>query len=620
RLEHLTGQRNDIELPPAGRDGAINYIHLNGPELIEHALPGLGEGFFKQRYNIGYWMFEVDRPLNSKWQAAFAYVDEIWTASDYTQQILARQSPVPVYRVPHPIHLSKQDTQSRTEFDLPEDAFIFLFVFDSKSTIARKNPLAVIEAFKLACADVPYPPTLVLQTSSLERFPDLSDAIYTACSEPNILLINDYWTRQQMSALYGLVDAYVSLHRSEGYGMGMAEAMSMGSPVIATGWSGNMDYMSADNSFPVNFDLVPISEAHHGPQASDPKILRLYPPDSGIWADPDINHAAHLMRTVCDQPQQARLMGESGARTIAENYSHAAVGSIMVGHFQRIVREHQPVAPPEITSSHYTYRFDHERDGVTGLYDVEVRQDTGETFRWSADDQVVMDVRLRQHQNYEITCHVIDTMDERLVKTLRFSVNRTYIPIVFRSVGYRRYTITGIIPDYIIDRDMDRTRIIFEISDPVVTEHDPRRLGIAFSDVEISPTINRSQLLSDRWLLQQQDLHEIRKQIRYHYSAWEYTRMTDATVRGGKWPVIGFFVRTVVRVRNIGKSWQSLSKLLLHLCDYTYQNIQLNEQITERLTLLTAKLEDVEARQLEIAVLLEESNVQEDRDTETLPD
>jgi len=202
------------------------------------------------------------------------------------------------------------------------DGYRFLFAFDYLSVFERKNPIAVVEAFRRAF--VPGSgAALIVKTLNHDYAPDAHQRLRAAAAgHPNVHLIERRLSRAERDGLMNAANCYVSLHRAEGFGYTLAEAMWLGKPVVATGYSGNLDFMTAENSYPVDYRLVPI-----GP-GCDP-----YPAD-GVWADPDIAHAARLMREVFDHPEErarrgarAAAVAASNSRTPGERYCGSCIAS-----------------------------------------------------------------------------------------------------------------------------------------------------------------------------------------------------------------------------------------------------------------------------------------------------
>jgi len=197
-----------------------------------------------------------------------------------------------VLAIPQPVSLPEPSANALAPAGLP-DGFRFLFAFDYLSVFERKNPLASIEAFARA-----FPPgsgaSLIVKTLNGDHDPESHRRLCAAvAAHPDVHLIEHRLSPADRNGLMNAADCYVSLHRAEGFGYTLAEAMWLGKPVIATGYSGNVDYMSRDNSYLVDHRLVEIGRGHEP-----------YPPD-GVWAQPDVDHAARLMREVFEHPDEA---------------------------------------------------------------------------------------------------------------------------------------------------------------------------------------------------------------------------------------------------------------------------------------------------------------------------
>jgi hypothetical protein len=229
---------------------------------------------------------------------------------------LAAVSPVPVVRVTTPVEVPSFDPLPRDHFGLPE-GFLYLFVYDYNSVFARKNPLGVIDAFSQAF-EPGEGPALALKCIGQERHPEQHQQVLAAAAErPDVHVLDRSLPGAEKDALIASCDCFVSLHRSEGFGIALAEAMALGKPVVATGYSGNLDYMTSENSWLVDWERVPVGEG------SEP-----YPP-SATWAEPDVAHAARLMREVHDQPEAARERALRGQAEIRRTHSPEAAGRSM---------------------------------------------------------------------------------------------------------------------------------------------------------------------------------------------------------------------------------------------------------------------------------------------------
>ena len=305
-------------------DYGINIFVVNAdqvPTVVQH----VGQARFHAHYNVGAWVWEQDR-FPTAWLGAFDHFDEIWTPSRFSVDALSAVSPLPVRRMPHLIDVAPSPNASRRVFDVAEDRFVFLFIFDFLSYFNRKNPLGAVEAFTRAFTP-DEPVTLILKcaNSDFDRgsFAALEREV---ASRPQIRLIDQYLPREDVIDLMAVSDAYVSLHRSEGFGLTLAEAMCLGKPVIATQYSGNTDFMNPVNSLPVGYRLITL-EHDAGPYLKGTR-----------WADPDLEQAAHLMRRIYDDRELGKRLGEQAARDITSQFGRQAVGVILRERVGDIVR------------------------------------------------------------------------------------------------------------------------------------------------------------------------------------------------------------------------------------------------------------------------------------------
>jgi glycosyltransferase involved in cell wall biosynthesis len=226
----------------------------------------------------------------------------------------------------------------RADFGLEGGDFIFLCSFDFNSYLARKNPLAAIEAFRRAFADRRPNVKLLIKSSNGHRHTENLRALLNAIGDDDRIIVRDeIIDRGDLGALQRCSDAYVSLHRAEGFGLGMAECMRLGKPVIATGWSGNVDFMTSVNSCLVNYRLVPVGEGE-------------YPHYAGqYWAEPNVDHAAELMRRLVDDPEFAASIGTRAAQDIRTRLSpHAAACEII----RRIETRPSQTTSPSMTTEY----------------------------------------------------------------------------------------------------------------------------------------------------------------------------------------------------------------------------------------------------------------------------
>jgi len=302
---------------------SVNLFHINADQMI-NAYCHFGHGFFQQRYNIGFWAWELEI-FPEGWVPAIDFLDEIWAPSRFVQQALARTTDRPVTLMPQCVQLPPFAARGRAHFGLPDDAFLFIFAFDFLSYIDRKNPIAAVRAFKAAFPEGTEKAGLVVKVMNAQA----SDARWRAMLEEiagdgRIIVINEAMSRAESLALMDCCDCFLSLHRSEGFGRGPAEAMALGKPVIVTGYSGNTDFTLPDNSFLVDYTLVPVQPGQY--------VFG----EGQVWAEPDVAHAAAHMRTVFEDRERAGAVALRGQAHIRETLSASAIGALMVRRLEAL--------------------------------------------------------------------------------------------------------------------------------------------------------------------------------------------------------------------------------------------------------------------------------------------
>lgn len=291
----------------------VNVIHIDPPASrdIDHHH---GKAFRADKYNIAYWAWELPE-FPDAWAADFAYYDEVWCPSDFTREAIAMKSPVPVLCMPHAIAFPRPEKDGRAHFGLPREAFLFLFLYDLNSYSARKNPQAVLAAFRasgLAGAGA----ALVVKVQNEADNPEDFAALQAAVRDlPGTVLISGTLPREEIYLLESACDCFVSLHRSEGFGLAIAESMYLGKPVISTDWSATSEFVTEKTGCPVRCTVTRI-EKSSGPYGK-----------GQFWAEPDIAHAAEWMqRLFADRALAARL-GAAARASIESRFSPAAIGA-----------------------------------------------------------------------------------------------------------------------------------------------------------------------------------------------------------------------------------------------------------------------------------------------------
>lgn len=294
--------RNTAELGldrvPIGAFGDVNLIHANAAEFVgplpffNHRLGG--------RYNIAMWFWEGAQ-LPHPWLPAFDRLDELWVASEYLADVFGQYGKIPVHVVGTSAALPEPPNLTRKDLGLAEDEFVFLFVYDAQSVPHRKNPELTLEAFINAFGPKFEGVRFILKAHNLHKFPESERRLRQLAAENSaITIMEDYLPRTKLLALMALADVYVSLHAAEGFGLTLLEAMALGTPVICTAFSGNMDFTNKDNSWLVDYTLISLTEPG-GP----------YPAGTS-WARPSLESAVYLMREAAnDRVGVSRKAGQA---------------------------------------------------------------------------------------------------------------------------------------------------------------------------------------------------------------------------------------------------------------------------------------------------------------------
>jgi glycosyltransferase involved in cell wall biosynthesis len=303
--------------PNRGLHVDINIVHHNADTAMEDWIALRHRDISADR-TIGYWAWELEH-LPRSWHHAFSFYDEIWAATKFAYRAFYQPRLRSVRLVPMTVTSPQPKSYRKGILNIPDDHTIFLFIFDYRSHIARKNPLAVIEAFARAFPTFKEPTALVIKTLGAEASPSDRQTLEEATAhDSRIRLIDATLNRAEIASLVGSADAFVSLHRSEGFGRGPAEAMLLGVPVIVTDYSGTADFANNQTALTVPYNLIPVSEDDY------PGV------DGQRWADPDIDVAARHMRFVHDNPLAAKALGARGRKHLRRLYAPKRVGRRML--------------------------------------------------------------------------------------------------------------------------------------------------------------------------------------------------------------------------------------------------------------------------------------------------
>ena len=271
-------------------------LHVNAP-VLPLALLRLPRALMRDRRIIASWAWELP-VVPPEWRAAAPLVHEIWVPSRFTAAAIEPLKPHRVHVVPPALALAPPQPSAldRAGFGLPEHAVIVLVSFNLASSFARKNPLGAIAAFRQAFGDRDNR-VLILKICHADHAPEDFARIKQAARAPNIRVITGEMSGPDRHALTAAADIVLSLHRAEGFGLVPAEAMLLGKPVVATGWSGNRDFMDVGNAALVGCRLIPAED--------DRGVYR-----NALWADPDIAEAASHLRRLADAPEERRRLGD----------------------------------------------------------------------------------------------------------------------------------------------------------------------------------------------------------------------------------------------------------------------------------------------------------------------
>ncbi len=322
---HNPGSQNDHRLDAviANHFGLrVNIYSINAdmmPDINETFAPS----FFESRFNISWPSWELER-FPKIWASNLKCMDEVWTHSEFMRSSFARAMPdKPVLLMPIVISPPEPETLSREAFGIPATPFIFLFSFDPASYVARKNPEAVIRAFSRA-----FPSQDQSEAMLIIRVNDTSGGRMrgSALDElpPAVHLIERPLSKADFSALLLIADCYVSLHRSEGFGLGIAEAQYFGKPVIATDYGGNRDFLTPETGIPISYRLVPLGNGDYQHW------------EGQFWAEPDLDEAANSMRRIFENSALRHGLGAKAALHIRQRYCAERAGERYVKRLREL--------------------------------------------------------------------------------------------------------------------------------------------------------------------------------------------------------------------------------------------------------------------------------------------
>jgi glycosyltransferase involved in cell wall biosynthesis len=318
---HRTASPTAADVPPLTTDLLYdtNLMTVHADQMVQFEADH-GTQVFRDRASIGFWFWELSH-LPKRIVANVAMVDEVWAATEFIADAFRAVTDKPVNVVHVPVPKPSVPRLARKELGLPDGRFVFLVTLDHLSITDRKNPLGAIRAFERAfpAPSTDGPVLLVKTLNGRQRWSEHEQLQLAAAARPDITVIDQHVSRAHQMALISHSDCLVSLHRSEGLGLHLMEAMWLDTPVIATRYSGNLEFMTDDNSALVDFELIPVTDRQG-----------YYPPEA-VWADPDLDAAASAMRRMVEEEEFRAGLAEAGRSTMMEQPSPVHAGHLISG-------------------------------------------------------------------------------------------------------------------------------------------------------------------------------------------------------------------------------------------------------------------------------------------------
>jgi len=318
-------ERRRVEGLESSRRGPprFNVLHVNADQTpsVYEALWNVG---LRDQYRIGVWHWEGSH-FPDRWLDSFDWVDEIWAPSRFIWEVVAEKATVPVVWMPHAVSVP-HPKGTRLDYGLPADCFLFLVMYDPSSVTERKNPEGSIEAYRRAFGDRLDVGLVVKVHGDSARGAEIEELQGQLDGLSNSRLLVSTIDRDAVYGLENACDAFLSLHRAEGFGLSIAECMALGKPVVATGWSGNMDFMAAKNSCPIEYHLFELDQG-------------IGPYEKGTrWAEPDLDHAVWWMKALVEDEGLRRRIGLEARKSIHAGFSPKVIGRRVVARLALLER------------------------------------------------------------------------------------------------------------------------------------------------------------------------------------------------------------------------------------------------------------------------------------------
>lgn len=299
----------------------INIIHVNASEFTV-AFINMGQEVWDHRYNIAYWLWELE-DFPEEWLGCLNLLDEIWTPADFITNTLKKYTDKPVMTLPYCVKAPTDAKFDRKFFKLPEDKFLFLMMFDSGSIMERKNPDSVFEAFKMAFGTDSDEVGIVVKINEYSER-DIEYIHNALKGYKNVYILSDTLSKVQVNSLTKCVDVFVSLHRAEGFGLVLAEAMIVGTPTIATNWSANTEFVDENSACLVGYKMIQIEED-------------IPPYKKGFsWADANVDEAAAYMKRLFEDKEFYNSISNNAKTYVNKRLSMERATGILMERAQEI--------------------------------------------------------------------------------------------------------------------------------------------------------------------------------------------------------------------------------------------------------------------------------------------
>lgn len=302
----------------------VNVIHVNASEFTV-AFINMGQKVWDHRYNIAYWLWELEE-FPEEWLGCFGLVDEVWTPADFITNTLKKLTDKPVYTVPYCVEAPTDTAFDRKYFGLPDDKFLFLMMFDSGSIMERKNPDSVFAAYRQAFGMDNDNVGIVVKINEYSDR-DIEYIHKSLQGYKNVYILSDTYTKVQVNSLTACVDVFVSLHRAEGFGLVLAEAMIVGTPTIATNWSANTEFVDGESACLVDYEMIELDR-------DIPPYKKGY-----HWADANVGQAAEYMKRLYEDRDFYESIVQNGRRCVAKRLNMERSTRIVKERLEKIRRE-----------------------------------------------------------------------------------------------------------------------------------------------------------------------------------------------------------------------------------------------------------------------------------------